>query len=73
MRSVLGNLYGVHLIYVAEIIPPVKTAVAAFETQYMAEGEESGSKEDIEMAPLSGFIQRANFEVQHKSQKAVLL
>ena len=52
--------------YVAEICPPAKTAVEAFESKYIPEAEcEAGEKEhcvgDIEMAPLRGFIQRASF------------
>lgn len=62
VRSALCDISGVHLMYVAEIVPPALTAVEAFESQYVPEIEQSGSKEDIEMAPLSGFIQRACFQ-----------
>ena len=34
MRAALGDISGVHLMYVAEIVPPVKTAVEAFESKY---------------------------------------
>ena len=45
--------------YIAEISPPAKSAVEAFESKYIPmEGE---TKDDIEMAPLCGFIQRACF------------
>ena len=52
--------------YVTEIIPPVKTAVAAFETQNMTDMENSDSKENIDIVPLCGKIQRIIFEVQHQ-------
>ena len=58
MRAALGDISGVHLMYVAEIVPPVKTAVEAFESKYIPE---EGELADIEMAPLNCFIQRACF------------
>ena len=66
MRSALSEIHGVHLMYVAEICPPAKTAVEAFESKYIPDSEcEAGEKNncegDIEMAPLKGFIQRASF------------
>jgi len=59
VRSALGDIRGVHLMYVAEIVPPAKSAVEAFESKYIP--EEGELKDDIEMAPLRGFIQRACF------------
>ena len=54
--------------YVAEICPPAKTAVEAFESKYIpdsaeceAGGEKTNCAGDIELAPLKGFIQRASF------------
>ena len=66
VRSALSDIHGVHLMYVAEIVPPAKTAVEAFESKYIPEnecevGEKENCAEDIEMAPLKGFIQRACF------------
>ena len=46
--------------YVAEIVPPAKSAVEAFESKYIPE-DEDGNETDIEMVPLRGFIQRACF------------
>ena len=45
--------------YIAEISPPAKSAVEAFESKYVP--EEGETNDDIEMAPLCGFIQRACF------------
>ena len=45
--------------YIAEIFPPVKSAIEAFESEYVPEKGETN--DDIEMAPLYGFIQRACF------------
>jgi len=59
VRSALADIRGVHLMYVAEIVPPAKSAVEAFESKYIP--EEGELKDDIEMAPLRGFIQRACF------------
>ena len=33
MRAALADIPGVHLMYVAEIVPPVETAVVAFESE----------------------------------------
>ena len=38
MRASLAALPHVHLMYVAEIIPPAATAVATFESKYVEEG-----------------------------------
>ena len=54
VRSALSDIHGVHLMYVAEIVPPAKTAVEAFESKYIAENE-------CEVGGLKGFIQRACF------------
>jgi len=70
VRACLADLPGVHLMYVAEIIPPANTAVEAFESKYVMEGGvENGSfshldeaKKDVEMGKLRGPIQRACFE-----------
>jgi len=63
VRAALGDISGVHLMYVAEIVPPAKTAVEAFESKYIPE---EGEGDDIEMAPLRGFIQRACFHGMKK-------
>jgi len=70
VRACLADLPGVHLMYVAEIIPPASTAVEAFESKYVMEGGiENGSfsqleeaKKDVETGKLRGHIQRACFE-----------
>ena len=54
----MGDIRGVHLMYVAEIVPPAKSAVEAFESKYIPEDSEG---DDIEMAPLRGYIKRACF------------
>ena len=60
MRAALAKISGVHLMYVAEIVPPANTAVEAFESKFIPEeGDIAGY---IEMAPLRGFIQRACFQ-----------
>ena len=65
MRAALGDIHGVHLMYVAEIVPPAETAVVAFESSFVAdsEGQEAngGASGDLEMSPLRGSIQRASF------------
>ena len=68
VRSALSEIHGVHLMYVAEICPPAKTAVEAFESKYIpdsseceAGGEKTNCAGDIELAPLKGFIQRDSF------------
>ena len=55
--------------YVAEIIPPAATAVEAFDSTYVDEGNDNkgfnqieGGKKDIECGMLKGHIQRACFE-----------
>ena len=70
MRACLADLPGVHLMYVAEIIPPAATAVEAFESKYVLEGGvENGSfshideaKKDIELGKRRSHVQRACFE-----------
>merc|ERR1719154_1009463 len=70
VRACLADLPGVHLMYVAEIIPPANTAVEAFESKYVMDGGvENGSfsqldeaKMDLETGKLRGHIQRACFE-----------
>eukprot|EP00092_Neocalanus_flemingeri_P024779 GFUD01026868.1.p1 GENE.GFUD01026868.1~~GFUD01026868.1.p1 ORF type:complete len:507 (+),score=114.41 GFUD01026868.1:221-1741(+) len=59
VRAALGSIHGVRLMYVAEIVPPAETAVEAFESKYIP--EEGELEDDIEMAPLRGFIERACF------------
>ena len=63
MRAALGDIHGVHLMYVAEIVPPAETAVVAFEGGFVPDSEETngGPSGDIEMSPLRGSIQRASF------------
>ena len=41
VRACLADLPGVHLMYVAEIIPPAATAVEAFESKYVEEGTDN--------------------------------
>lgn len=69
VRACLAGLPGVHLTYVAEIIPPAATAVEAFESKYVEEGKDNkgfisfdGKTKDIEFGMLKGHIQRACFE-----------
>ena len=70
VRACLADLPGVHLMYVAEIIPPASTAVQAFESKYVLEGGvENGSfshidevKKDVELGKRRSHIQRACFE-----------
>lgn len=69
VRSCLASLPGVHLMYVAEIIPPAASAVEAFESKYVEEGKDNkafivteNGKNDIEFGILRGHIQRACFE-----------
>ena len=38
VRACLANLPGVHLMYVAEIIPPAATAGEAYESKYVEDG-----------------------------------
>jgi len=69
VRASLADLPGVHLTYVAEIIPPAATAVEVFESKYVEEGQENrgfvsldGKTKDMEFGMLKGHIQRACFE-----------
>ena len=69
VRACLADLPGVHLMYVAEIIPPAATAVEAFESKYVEEGtvnngfiSQDQNTKDIEFGMLKGHIQRACFE-----------
>ena len=69
VRACLADLPGVHLMYVAEIIPPAATAVEAFESKYVEDGMDNngfiptdGNTKDIECGMLKGHIQRACFE-----------
>lgn len=69
VRACLSNLPGVHLMYVAEIIPPAATAVEAFESKFIDEGNDNkgfvaveGKSEALEFGLLRGNIQRACFE-----------
>merc|ERR1719154_219635 len=69
VRAYLASLPGVHLMYVAEIIPPAATAVEAFESKYVEEENDNkafaateNGKNDIEFGMLRGHIQRACFE-----------
>ena len=39
MRAALADIHGVHLMYVAEIVPPVETAVVAFESEVSSGGQ----------------------------------
>merc|ERR1719206_1079461 len=63
VRACLADLPGVHLMYVAEIIPPAATAVEAFESKYVLEGGvENGSfshideaKKDVELGTAMAF------------------
>ena len=65
VRAALTDIHGVHLMYVAEIVPPAESAVEAFESKFVPDDCREDDKVcedgDIEMAPLKGFIQRASF------------
>ena len=52
MRAALADIHGVHLMYVAEIVPPAETAVVAFEGSFVpdTESEVSGGQPQ----PISG-------------------
>ena len=39
MRAALADIHGVHLMYVAEIVPPAETAVVAFEGSFVPDTE----------------------------------
>lgn len=72
VRVALADISGVHLMYLAEIIPPADTAVEAFETVVDEEEEDTENlAKDMEMAPLavSGNVQRASFWGLKKDQK----
>ena len=76
VRAALTDIHGVHLMYVAEIVPPVDTAVEAFESKFVPAEEcnENGKATkncggDIEMLPLTGFIQQASFSGLKKEGK----
>eukprot|EP00092_Neocalanus_flemingeri_P069496 GFUD01085180.1.p1 GENE.GFUD01085180.1~~GFUD01085180.1.p1 ORF type:complete len:487 (-),score=116.41 GFUD01085180.1:160-1620(-) len=69
VRACLASLPGVHLMYVAEIIPPAASAVEAFESKYVEEGKDNigltgldVEKSAMEFSMLKGHIQRACFE-----------
>ena len=48
MRAALADIHGVHLMYVAEIVPPAETAVVAFEGSFVPDTEsEVGSWQPI--------------------------
>ena len=65
MRHALTDIHGVHLLYIAEIVPPAETAVEAFESTFIPESqsqtEKSANGIDIEMDMLKGHIQLATF------------
>jgi len=72
VRVALADISGVHLMYLAEIIPPADTAVEAFETVDDEEEEEAENlAKDMEMAPLavSGHVLRASFWGLKKDQQ----
>jgi len=76
VRAALTDIHGVHLMYVAEIVPPAETAVEAFESKFVPDEECNENEKaanncggDIEMAPLKGFIQRASFSGLKKEGK----
>ena len=50
MRAALADIPGVHLMYVAEILPPVETAVVAFEGSFVPDTESEVSSGQ----PISG-------------------
>ena len=41
----MGDIRGVRLMYVAEIVPPAKTAVEAFESKYIPEEGELADRD----------------------------
>ena len=67
--------------YVAEIVPPVESAIEAFESGYIPDtvapdietppepDEEEKNQENIQLAPLKGFVQRATFTGLKKGVK----
>jgi len=65
VRHALTDIHGVHLLYIAEIVPPAETAVEAFESTFIPESqsqtEKSANGIDIEMDMLKGHIQLATF------------
>ena len=70
MRAALSAIRGVHLIYLAEICPPVHTAVEVFHSKHIqhtdsansGSGWKINSQGEIEMVPLhGGDIQTAVF------------
>jgi len=76
VRAALTDIHGVHLMYVAEILPPTDTAVEVFDSKFVPDEEcnENGKEAsicrgDIELAPLKGFIQRASFSGLKKDVK----
>ena len=50
MRAALADIHGVHLMYVAEIVPPAETAVVAFEGSFVPDTE----SEVCSGRPISG-------------------
>lgn len=68
VRAALNDISGVHLMYIAEIIPPADAAVKAFESKYVDEGQLVDGV-DIELAPLTGFIQKTDFSGLKKDVK----
>lgn len=68
VRAALDEITGVHVMYTAEIIPPTDTAVVAFESQYVEEKGDPATGIDIELAPLTGYVQKACFQNLKKDQ-----
>ena len=53
MRAALADIPDVHLMYVAEIVPPVETAVVAFEGSFVPDTESEVSSQ-CSGRPISG-------------------
>ena len=52
VRAALADIHGVHLMYVAEIVPPAETAVVAFEGSFVPDTESEVSSGQPQ--PISG-------------------
>jgi hypothetical protein len=73
VRAALADIPGVHLMYLAEIIPPADSSIVACESAFVEEKEgDLLTGIDIELAPLTGFVQKASFSGLKKDQKYTL-
>ena len=58
MRAALADIPGVHLMYVAEILPPVETAVVAFEGSFVPDTESEVSSAVVGIQSAAGIWSR---------------